>query len=188
MDTFVLRILQDQVALQCKAAISATQDLNKALLTNNIDAAFIALQSLLVASANLSKLFWGSAGKKEAERQPLRDSLTVANDSPLRDPDLRNDFEHFDSRVEMWFVMSEHRNFLGRMIGPRSSIVGLATGDRFQEFDPQSGTATFWDHSVDLNAVMREVNRILPLALTESSKPHWDPPDPTQQTATESPV
>jgi hypothetical protein len=177
METFVLRILQDQVAFQCKAASIAALHVNESLVTRDIEGTFIALQSLLVAAANLSKLFWGSRGRKESERTPLRDSLGVANDSSLRDPDLRNDFEHFDERVERWFKTSEHRNYLGRMIGPTNTVVGMATGDRFQQFDPQSGVVTFWDNSVQLNAVLAEINRILPLAEIEARKPHWDPPE-----------
>lgn len=100
----------------------------------------------------------------------------MANDSPLRDPDLRNDFEHFDERVELWFATSEHRNFLGRMIGIAALSVGMATSDRFQQFDPLTAVATFWDHSVELNRVMEEVNRILPLAQAEARKPRWDEP------------
>lgn len=146
-------------------------------MTRDIDGTFIALQNFLVASANLSKLFWGSGGRKEAERAPLRDSLEVAIDSPLRDPDLRNDFEHFDQRVEQWFERSEHRNYLGRLIGPYSAVAGMVAGDRFQHFDPQTTEATFWDHSVKLQDLLAEIQRILPVAMVESVKPHWDPPE-----------
>lgn len=177
METFVLRILQDQVAFQCKAASKAALQVNEALLTRDLEGTFIALQALLVAAANLSKLFWGAGGRKEAERRPLRESLGVGNESPLRDPDLRNDFEHFDERVERWFGSSEHRNFLGRMIGPYQSVVGMAAGDRFQHFDPQTGVATFWDHSVHLNDLLTEIQRLLPLGEREAQRPHWAEPE-----------
>jgi len=98
METFVLRILQGQVELQCKAVVSAAAELDDALQLQHpdIDGVFIALQGILVAAANLSKLLWGSAGRKAVERTRLRDSLGVPDDSPLKDPELRNDFEHFD--------------------------------------------------------------------------------------------
>lgn len=176
METFVLRILQRQVDLQCKAVAGATAELDRALPNRDVDGIFIALQGILVAAANLSKLLWSSGGRKEAERTRLRESLGVADDSPLRDPDLRNDFEHFDERVERWFQSSTHRNYVGRFVGPYSAVAGFATGDRFQHFDPESGVVTFWDHSVQLKDVLAEVKRILPLAQAESSKPHWDEP------------
>jgi hypothetical protein len=176
MDTFVLRILQREVEFQCKAVVVARAGLAAGEKAHDVDATFIALQAILVAAANLSKLLWGSGGRKEAERTRLRESLAVADNSPLKDPDLRNDFEHFDSRVEKWFESSEHHNYIGRFVGPYGAVVGPATGDRFQHYDPDSGVATFWDHSVNLNDVLMEVYRVLPLAQAEARKPHWDEP------------
>jgi hypothetical protein len=182
MDTFVLRIFQSEVELQCKFILTATHELNAALLTMNGDEIWKQLQVVLVASANLSKMFWGSSGKKQAERAALRESLQVGNDSPLRDPDLRNDFEHFDERLEDWFSESEHRNFVGRNIGPENMIVfgDQAPPDRFQHFDPATGTVTFWDHSVSINDVVNEAARILPLARQETRKPPGEVEEPEE--------
>lgn len=180
MDTFVLRIFQREVELQCKFVLASVNELNSALVLRGHDDVWRQLQTILTASANLSKMFWGSGRTeaereaKEAEREPLRDSLGVGDESPLRDRGLRNDFEHFDERVEKWFASSEHRNYMGRSIGPPNMIVGLATGDRFQQFDHTTGSVAFWDHEVSLNAIVAEVQRILPLAQAEGSKPHWD--------------
>jgi hypothetical protein len=176
VETFVLRILQSQIELQCKAVAGGTAELDRALSIRDVDRIFVALQSILVAAANLSKLLWGSGGRKEAERNRLRESLGVADNSPLRDPDLRNDFEHFDERVERWFESSTHRNYLGRFVGPYNAVAGFDTGDRFQHFDPESGVVTFWDHSVYLKDVLAEVKRIVALAQAEARKPHWDDP------------
>lgn len=177
MDTFVLRIFQREVELQCKFILTAVYALNSALLTGNGDEIWKQLQIILVASANLSKMFWGSRGRKEAERTRLRESLNVADDSPLRDPDLRNDFEHFDERLEDWYADSEHRNFVGRIIGPPNTVGGIPTEERFQQFDPATTLVAFWDHSVSLNDVVAEVQRIRPLAAAEASKPHWEKQD-----------
>jgi hypothetical protein len=176
LDTFVLRILQGEVQFQCRAVLDAGGRLQQAVPTRDVEMVFVALQGVLVASANLSKLLWGSGGRRDAERIRLRESLAVADDSPLRDPQLRNDFEHFDERVELWFETSTNRNYIGRYVGPYGGIVGPATGDRFQHFDPVTGEATFWDHSVNVAVIFKEVLRILPLAQAESHKPHWDPP------------
>jgi hypothetical protein len=171
MDTFLLRIFQHEVELQCKFIVTAALELKAALVTENTDEIWKQLQIILVASANLSKMFWGSSGRKDAERAPLRESLQVADDSPLRDPDLRNDFEHFDERLEEWFAKSEHRNYVGRMIGQPGGIVGIDPAERFQQFDPTTATVAFWDHAVSLNDVVAEAQRILPLARAEARKP-----------------
>jgi hypothetical protein len=77
-----------------------------------------------------------------------------------RDPDLRNDFEHFDTRLEKWFAESEHRNYVGRNIGPPSAIAGVDTAERFQQFDPDAGVVAFWEHSVSLKDLIVEAARI----------------------------
>lgn len=163
MDKIILKILQLDVEFQCKCALKAANLLDSALALRNSDDIWFSLQSLLVAAANLSKLFWGSRGKKELERLDLRKSLAVADDSPLRDPDLRNDFEHFDTRVEDWLEKWKDHNFMSRNIGPHSAVTGIPVEERFQWYDPSIGIVTFWRHSVSLPAVMTEVRRIMPV-------------------------
>ena len=122
-------------------------------------------------------MFWGSRGKKEAERAELRESLQIADDSPVRDVLLRNDFEHFDERLEAWFGGATRTVFVGRNIGPASMIRvenDPESQERFQHFDPEAGTVTFWAHTVSLRDVLTEISRILPLAEAESQKPHWE--------------
>lgn len=126
-----LRIFQAEVELQCKLIVTAAHHLNAAIGSGNTDEIWKQLQIILIASANLSKMFWGSCGRRESERAPLRDSLQVDDGSPLRDPDLRNDFEHFDERLETWYADSEHRNYVGRNIGPPNMIVGPDPSERF---------------------------------------------------------
>ena len=180
MDTLVLRIFQHEVELQCRFILASVHELNATQVLRGQDDVWRQLQTILVSSANLSKMLWGSGTNKaerkakEAERKPLRDSLQIEDGSPLRDRNLRNDFEHFDERVERWFGLSEHRNYMGRNIGPPNMVVGLETGDRFQHFDPTTCVVTFWDRSVSLSEIIAEVQRILPLAHAEASKPHWD--------------
>jgi len=164
MDQQVLGILQYEVEFQCKCALTSASLMDQAYAADNYDGFWYALQGFLIAAANLSKLFWGSRGNKELERLDLRKSLGVTDDSPLRDPDLRNDFEHFDTRVEEWFAKSKDRNFFGRTIGPHSAVVGGGpVEERFQWYDPGTGVVTFLKHSVPLPAVKAAIIRIMPL-------------------------
>lgn len=128
-----------------------------------------AIQNLLIAAGNLSKLLWG-AGNAEANRKPWRDSLGVTDDSVLRDRGLRNHFEHFDEKLEAWYKVSERRNFVGRNIGPQNMIQGLDEAERFHHFDPSTGLVTFWAQSLSLPKIVAEIARILPVARSESMK------------------
>lgn len=128
-----------------------------------------AVQNLLIACGNLSKLLWGKKSQA-ASRKDLRDSLGVSDDSPLKDRRLRDYFEHFDEKLEAWYAESEHRNFVGRNIGPANMIQGLNEAERFHHFDPTTGLVTFTDKSVSLPTLIAEIERIKPIARMESTK------------------
>jgi hypothetical protein len=128
-----------------------------------------AVQNLLIACGNLSKLLWGKKSQT-ASRKDLRHSLGVSDDSPLRDRSLRDYFEHFDEKLEAWYAKSERRNFVGRNIGPANMIQGLNEAERFHHFDPTTGIVTFTDKSVSLPALVAEIERIRPIARTETMK------------------
>ncbi len=104
MDLMLLRIFQGQVRDQCRFAQLAHDELMRQLASSepNMDQIWYSLQNLLNAVANLSKAFWGQKGKLSQKREPLRQSLGVTEPSALQSPDMRNNFEHFDDRLEKW--------------------------------------------------------------------------------------
>jgi hypothetical protein len=177
MDDFLLQIFAGEAATQCRLILLAARDLERERAGGSVYGIWKEIQTILMASANLSKIFWGSRGALEGEREPLRAALEVEGDSPLRDPDLRNDFEHFDERLERRFSDPDvPRTYVGRNIGPHAAYdVGDDAGaDRFHHFDPESGIVTFWDHSVQIRDAIAEAQRILPLA-EQVAEPHRGP-------------
>jgi len=138
----------------------------------------MALQTVAVSAANLSKMFWGSQGKMEKERQPLRESLGVADGSCLQSTDLRNSFEHFDERIELRFSDSEVSGFIGRNIGP-GTIVSTAGGEalepkwRFGQYDPKTGQLIFWTQKINVFDIAAEARQVLKVAEVETAKPFW---------------
>jgi hypothetical protein len=108
MHVYHLRIFQREVARQCDFAFMAHNDLVQALNqlegaprgeTDNWNRIWYSIQSLLVASANTSKLLWPER-KFDLRGQQLRSSLKVPQDSSLKSRDFRNHFEYFDERLE----------------------------------------------------------------------------------------
>jgi hypothetical protein len=119
----LLLTLQHQALMQCEYIQLAYDELNAALATIEVRRSFYALQNLLAAAANVSKAFWGTADKKygnrrERERKPLRDSIGLKDNSPLRRVKMRNNFEHFDERLDEWFLKSEKHTYMDHNIGP----------------------------------------------------------------------
>lgn len=143
---------------QARTATSPTADI------------WFAIQNLLLAAGNLSRLLWGASTAQASSREELRQSLSVTDDSPLRDRRLRNHFEHFDHKLEVWYGKSEHKTYVGRNVGPMNMVQGPDPAERFHHYDPSTGLATFWDQSLSLPQVVSEIERILPAARSQSLK------------------
>jgi hypothetical protein len=161
--------------MQCGIAMRAGHRLDAAMEAGDVEGVWDAIQGILIAGANLSKMFWGSRGRRETARAPLRESLGIAASSPLRDTALRNDFEHFDERIEDWCKSSTTLLFIDRNIGPPHALIVPSEyeGDRSRHYDPITGIVTFWQHSVNLPELVAEIARILPRAANEARRPHW---------------
>jgi hypothetical protein len=126
--------------------------------------AFYAIQNLLNAAANISKAMWGSGRDKERvtrERKLLRDRLGVTNSSPLFAVTMRNNFEHFDERLDEWWKKSKRHNSVDMNIGPkRDFVAGFDEVDLFRNFNFATGELTFWSETFDIPQIANEVARI----------------------------
>lgn len=178
MERMLLHIFQTQVLIQCKYVQLAVDQLNKSMQhageTGDVVPVFSAIQNLLNAAANISKLCWGSQGKRESERKALRDSIGISNASPLREVYMRNNFEHFDERLERWWAESKRHNYVDLNIG----IVFHSTDiiDIFRNYYPAHREITFWGQSFNLENIVNEVLRILPAVEAAQALGPWDTP------------
>jgi hypothetical protein len=174
MDIFLLRQFQHQIEHQCHAAL-----LNAALLQNALDnrldqeVIWAAIQGILTATANLSKAFWGQRGSLEQQREDLRLSLQVEATSVLRPTSMRNNFDHFDERLDKWWAESTHHNHIDYIVGPENMIGGADPKDIFRHFNPETGDVIFWGDRYSLVAIIQEINHLLPIVAAEAAKPHW---------------
>lgn len=183
MEPMLLRSFQDQVLLQCEFILLAAADLNessKAMQQSRdtvraIHKVFYAIQNLLAASANVSKALWGQRGSRAAERQPLRDSIGISDASPLREVVMRNNFEHFDDRLDKWWSESSRHGMVDLNIGPLGSIGGVDDIDLFRFFDPRTTDIVFGGDRFNLQELIDEVSRIIPALRAEAARPHWEP-------------
>jgi hypothetical protein len=196
MDTLplmLMRLFQRHIEAQCLGLLHGAQLMQAALnidpQTPNraqlMDQFWHGAQSVVIGAGNVSKALWGTGRTAEERerryktRQVLRDSLQVTDESPFRSVKIRNDYEHFDERLEDWWEKSTHHNYVGEMIGPAGQI----TGDAFNEdldilrwFNNQTGDLIFWGNELHVPTIVQETNRILPIARTEAHKSHYVPP------------
>jgi hypothetical protein len=190
VDTFLLRLYQRQIATQCFAAMLASETAINALsppapskapevptgststrLPPHQDVFWASVQSCLTAVANISKACWGEEGEHRKERKPLRQSLGIKKDNPLKPLSMRNNFEHFDEQIDEWFSKSKNRIHVDRIIGPATMIGGVSRKDMFRVFDPTTAEVVFWGERYPLKTIMDEVTRLYPLARSLGDKP-----------------
>lgn len=173
----LLSIYQRHVAASCRTILFATDDIQSFGATQT-GRFWYGIQNLVIGAGNVSKALWGT-GKTEdrkrryAERQPLRDSLGVTDDSPFRHVDIRNDIEHLDERIETWWAESPNHIFADENIGPDGFIGGDAFGDKdmLRTFNPQTNDLTFWGNTLNVREVVAATRELLPKA--EEAARHW---------------
>ena len=176
MDIMLLRAFQRQVLFQCQAILTADEEIRRGLAEGDLTRVFCGVQNMLNAATNCSKALWGQSGRFATQRQELRDSIGVADNSPLRDPDMRNNFEHFDERLDRWWLDSTSHNYADMNLMPRNAIQGLDDIDMFRAFDPATWDLGFWGQTFNLRRIVIEVQRILPKVSEDAQKPHWEMP------------
>jgi hypothetical protein len=90
---------------------------------------------------------------------------------------MRNHFEHYDERLDIWWRTSTNHIIVDMVVGPRGWVMdGVAESDMFRQFDPTTRDVIFWGEAFNIQRIVDEVQRLLPIAAPEAGKPHWEPP------------
>lgn len=128
-----------------------------------------AIQSVLVAAGNVSKILWPHK-KCAARGEYLRNLLNVDKSNLLSDRKFRNHFEHYDERVEDWFKGQSSAVYSDLAIDPFEWIWGRDLDNRHRVYNPLMKTLTFRGESFDLAAVLNALEEMRlkcrPFALT----------------------
>jgi len=178
VQTLLLRVFQRQVHFQCQALLVAAHELDASLLTADPVASWIALQALLDAGSYIARALWGEQGVPAESRAELRESLEVEDSSPLRELASTSAFERFGVRLEEWWGRSRDHDYVDLAIAeqePPSELDGL---DLFRVLNPASGELVLFGERFQIEPLVQEASRLLPLARVESEKPHWESPTP----------
>lgn len=164
------QVLIGEIALQSRLAERAAGQL--AAASGPLET-WGAIQSLLVAAANVSKILWPAGKGHKARGEQLRDLLGVADRTldPVRA--FRNHFEHYDERIDQWFENDNSSVYMDLASGPRQTSAWGLPRMLHRGYDPSSQTLYFRDESIDLRTVVATLEEIRekcrPFALTD-----WD--------------
>jgi hypothetical protein len=122
-----------------------------------------AIQLILSAAGNVSKILWPSANKKNKTSKrrgiELRSLLGIESQNPLRDRRFRNHFEHYDARIEEWFSKNSSATYMDPVIDPFKPIWGKLTV-RHRDYNPVTKVLTFRGESIDLGVVLNALGAI----------------------------
>lgn len=175
MDSMLKKLFLQQIATQCQMTMVYAQQIDAAMertpqeFQEDPMPFWAAIQGLLTAVANISKACWGQGGMLADQRKPVRDALEIPDDSPIRETSMRNDFDHFDERLDRWWDTSEKRVHIDLCIG-EPMFSGIGDRDIFRWYENHTGTLVFWGDRYELVPIMTEINRLLPIAWREAMR------------------
>ncbi|HEY1179321.1 MAG TPA: hypothetical protein VGF17_24465 [Phytomonospora sp.] len=186
----MLELLKVQILFQCRTVVVEHDRLQRTLVARDVhhetgfdawkqrDQARIraffeapaffepwcAIQAMLTAAANAKKGLWGVAGntKAAAEREPLRQALAVPDESPLKNVDHRNRWDHFDEKIDHWWKHSRAKNYVDMSFVDQKvpESAGMADEDTFRAYSRVTGEVVFWGDRFNLHELAHEAERI----------------------------
>ena len=174
MEKTLLRQFQIEVERQCQFAMIALQDMDEASANSDGRLFWYSVQGLMVAVGRISRLLWPPDPLFPKRGPELRESLGIGEDSPLRALEFVEHFEHFDKRLETWYVTSEHRRFFDSYTEPLDVLAETAPGDRFRGFQTEKNAVLFHGQTYEIGQISRAVEELQAKAEEEMQKPRFD--------------
>lgn len=130
-------------------ALMAYDDLTTGIATKDSTRIFYSIQGFLIATANISKIFWPQTTQYNQRGRDLKQLLGIDDNFPTKRTGARNHLEHFDDRLEIWYTQSPHHNIMDLSVGgTKSPVQGQI--DFMRYFDKQKFTFKFRDDIFEL--------------------------------------
>lgn len=142
--------LVGEIALQAKLAEMAGENLSNASTTVEY---WSAIQSILTASANVSKILWPEK-KRKTRGEYLRKLLSIDEEHLLSDRSIRNSFEHYDERIEDWF--EEHETVAYCDLALEAQVPGLLMTPKYshRSYDQYTHDLKFRNDKINLKELL----------------------------------
>ena len=143
-------LLQSKIAQRAFVRLEATQ--------KNFDEleVWCSIQTILVATGNISKILWSSKNRLRSQR--LREMLKIDIDSIILDRKFRNHFEHYDERVEERFDNRSGGVYIDLAMNP--SLIGDYGGNNNRGYNSFDNSLIFRGERLDLNNILNALLEI----------------------------
>jgi hypothetical protein len=173
MNSGLLQLLRTQVIDQCRIVLIEERsiELTLGLVARNAmfanDLVWVHIQNLMNAANNVSKALWGQKTRWNQtdivkRREPLRKAFEITDQSAFYDVRMRNNFEHFDEKLEDWLQYTPDGSFVDKQIGPLIPSEQQQGKNVLRFFDPETWELGFWDQRFDVSAICSEARGLMP--------------------------
>lgn len=161
-------ILIDEIVLQSRIAQKASERLKVASDNSDKLEVWSSIQSILGATANVSKILWPIRHQYKERGVRLRQILKVQDNNILSERKFRNYFEHYDEQVDEWFKNHDGGVYIDLSMNPSlNSIWGDLPPQGNRGYNSFNNSVVFRGETMDLNEVLDALGRLL-----ENCKPY----------------
>jgi len=158
MNGLAIMTFASEITLQVKIAERAAERLQNAIDSSDDIEIWGAIQSILGAAANVSKILWPN---KEQRGEELRQMLGVTKNNLHEALLFRNHFEHYDDRLEEWFKHQDQGVFIDRAINPSLRVFAFEEPQFCHRgYNSFNNTLVFRDETLHLNEVLQELEEL----------------------------
>lgn len=146
--------LISEIALQAKLAQMAWESLSSAVSSVEY---WAAIQGILSASANISKILWPVSKKRKARGIRLRELLCIDKNHFLADRSIRNSFEHYDERIEDWFEKNDTATYCDLALEAKAPGLLMPPTFSHRYYDQYTHELKFRDQKINLRELLSEL-------------------------------
>lgn len=165
MNDFFLKIYREQILDQIN---NAEASYSMVINDKEINSLFLHIHYFIIHVSNIFKIIQPKITNELTFQNYRKKNLKIKYPKiPQIKPELlhvRNDFEHFDERIDSWVINSKNHNYADKNIGDLNSIQGLNYKDNFRLYDPKTKTLYFCGNEyplADLYNYVQEIKKAL---------------------------
>jgi hypothetical protein len=162
LDKLLIDLLMSEIKNQCEMVEIAVNGINH--FHNNesipVKQLWFNVQGLLIATANISKIFWNYERTESEEVTYLKGLLEVNDTSKIKSRFFRNIFEHYDENIIEWSSKRTSNSVAISNVLPKSTNLGIPTNNTFKTYYNDVNSIAFQNKEYKLQPVIKEVARI----------------------------
>ncbi|CAL2104582.1 conserved protein of unknown function [Tenacibaculum sp. 190130A14a] len=160
MKEFIYTVYLSEIIFQIKIAQQAATRLP--IDPGNFDhiEAWCSIQSILVATGNVSKILWPISKKSKERGKKLRELLCINENNIIANRNLRNHFEHYDERIEALFEDQSSVSFIDLAFTPFKPEKWGIPKFYQRAYNQVEGVLTFRNETLDLKKILIALENI----------------------------